>query len=245
MKTHFPHYHTNQNSEGIQVMRSEEFPELYLIAARELYKHTELDFVKEHLRDLRAVTDWILSFISMSNPELVRSGAVCPYTENSIIQGRLLLTVFEQKQPKIEEICQIVKNYQAWYNQIIGESKSEYEALHTSIVILFPNLPKEETYDLIEGSHRQLKPHFVKNKHMIGQFYPDCEVPSVWNPDFKPMKSPIPLLVIRKMIKTDFSFLKDNRFFIETYLQTFKENGIPAKYLKEIKSRYNIELGTK
>ncbi|MEO0867043.1 MAG: DUF6875 domain-containing protein, partial [Cyanobacteria bacterium J06642_11] len=54
---------------------------------------------------------------------------------------------------------------------------------------------------------RRLKPFFVEKRLMLGEFYPGNQSPGLHNPDFRPLQSPVPMLVIRSMTEPDLPFL--------------------------------------
>ncbi len=43
---------------------------------------------------------------------------------------------------------------------------------------------------------------------MIGQFHPLSDEPGIYNPDFRPLRSPFPMIAIRKIVPEDHPFLK-------------------------------------
>jgi hypothetical protein len=78
---------------------------------------------------------------------------------------------------------------------------------------------------LIDVSKERLKPLFVNDGLMLGEFHELNESPGLHNPDFRPLRSPIPLLAIRRMVYSDIVFLNrpsdppERRIrFLEAYL---------------------------
>jgi hypothetical protein len=63
---------------------------------------------------------------------------------------------------------------------------------------------------------------------MIGQFYDGCEEPAIWNRDFRPLASPVPLLAIRNMVRTDAPFLVKDAVSLEAYLRQFGDD-VPGR----------------
>jgi hypothetical protein len=75
----------------------------------------------------------------------------------------------------------------------------------------------------IEQLQRDLKPEFVPQGLMIGEFHPACSTGGIWNPDFKPMRAPRPLLAIRVMMPSDLPFLVSHASYLETYLDRYSQ----------------------
>ena len=76
--------------------------------------------------------------------------------------------------------------------------------------------------------HNRLKPRFLSKGLMLGEFFPGHSKSSVWNKDFYPLSSPLPVFVIRYMINVDYNFLKSNPLYLSSYLRFFQYK-IPKK----------------
>lgn len=94
-----------------------------------------------------------------------------------------------------------------------------------AIVVVFPSLAPSTSAEFMVKTHRRLKPAFLKNRMMLGEFYPGCPKPGLHNPSFRPLDAPHPLLVIRAMVEPDLWFLTDQDAFIDSYLDAFGERG--------------------
>jgi diguanylate cyclase (GGDEF)-like protein len=95
-----------------------------------------------------------------------------------------------------------------------------------TIVVLFTGLPPDEVPSIINGLHVRLKPHFVREGLMLGEFFSKCEKEGLRNPKFRPLRSETPLIVIRSMVPTDIAFLADDATFVRAYLRKFQANGV-------------------
>jgi hypothetical protein len=109
------------------------------------------------------------------------------------------------------------------------------DVLLKTVLILFPEVT---AYGLIDEAQRRLKEKFVAMGLMIGQFYPGCDEPGLWNPEFRPLRSPLALLAIRHMVSSDFPFLATKTEWIERYLKKFAPS-IPAAVRSIIASRFD------
>jgi len=75
---------------------------------------------------------------------------------------------------------------------------------------------------------------------MIGEFHngpPDKG--GLWNPAFRPLRSPVPMLVVRHMVPTDYPFLRDDPDQSRAYLRLFGDQ-VPVQ-LRELVE--NDQLG--
>ncbi|MUL38292.1 DUF6875 domain-containing protein [Gloeocapsopsis dulcis] len=76
-------------------------------------------------------------------------------------------------------------------------------------MLIFPDISTETAFKLIDGAQRHLKPFFVEAGLMLGEFHKQNNSPGLRNPNFRPLRSPIPMLGIRFMVESDLSFLND------------------------------------
>jgi hypothetical protein len=109
------------------------------------------------------------------------------------------------------------------------------DVLLKTILILFPTVT---SYSIIDEAQRRLKNQFVAMGLMIGQFYPGCQEPGLWNPQFRPLQSPLALLAVRHMVSSDFPFLAANPEWIERYLKKFAPS-IPATVRSTLAMRFD------
>lgn len=94
---------------------------------------------------------------------------------------------------------------------------------------MFPYLPKESAPKFIDHLQQRLKADFVNYGLMIGEFhFSPSKKTGIWNENFYPLFSPIPLLVIRYLVPNAFYFLWVKIEFFISYLEKFRDK-IPEK----------------
>jgi|GEM_PF-924582 len=178
--------------------------------------------VRENLGTLRAIVDWARSYLAQPHPDLGRSGPVCPFVRPAMSRGTMFLTVWPGARLDADEVESVVRSYRDWFLEL--EPAQGKEAQYKSINILFPDIPARDVERLIDGTQERLKPVYVRDGIMIGEFHPGPpKKAGLWNEEFRPLRSPIPLLSIRYMVATDFAFLRDRREFMEAYLSAFAD----------------------
>jgi hypothetical protein len=89
------------------------------------------------------------------------------------------------------------------------------DALYKAILVLFPRLTGAADYVLLDAAQAALKPAFVRESLMVGQFHPECQEGGVRNPKFRPLAAPVPMLAIRHVTEWDLPFLTADPFFAE------------------------------
>ncbi|MEY2934804.1 MAG: hypothetical protein RL033_5553 [Pseudomonadota bacterium] len=170
---------------------------------------------------LLQVARWAQEFLTLPHPELGRGGQVCPYVRGSIRERGLLLALLEGADtPQTDQTLLRLGQY---FLQL--EPTEPSLSQRKAIVVLFPGLGERETADAINGMHQRLKPHFLSQGMMLGEFYAHSQKPGLHNPEFRPLRSDTPLLVIRIMVLTDIAFLTDEVAFVRAFLRNFKAQG--------------------
>ncbi|MDO9169116.1 MAG: hypothetical protein Q7U18_08520 [Methylobacter sp.] len=186
-----------------------------------------LSWKNSSAEELKSIKEWITEFLCNPHPSLGRSGNVCPLTKEAINKDSIFFTLEKSihldKESEIKKIASQIK--------LFKELQTTNGEGYKVIINAYPYINKEE-YSKIESIQNELKPLFVENSLMIGQFYPGCKEKGLWNDNFFPLDSPIALLAIRNMAITDIAFLMANNDFVKKYLEVFGEKG--AIFLKKI-----------
>ena len=192
----------------------------YLIGFSELNKKFDHDVLEQYSKEIVIARNYLTEFVAKENNELGREGVVCPYTPGAILKESLFLTVYKDNLSNREQSKKVVLDYMDLFLRI-EPTKGKCRDFK-SIIILLPEVSSDYAEEVVEKVQNELKPYFVKNGLMLGQFYPQCESPGIRNPEFRPLQSPIPLLVIRYMVKTDYIFLED---YQQEYFDNFKDKS--------------------
>lgn len=171
-------------------------------------------------KELDGIKKWITEFLCSPHPSLGRSGNVCPLTKEAINKDSIFFTI--EKSLHLDKESEM--NKIASQTRLFKELKTANAETYKVIINAYPHIKKEEYYK-IEAIQNELKPLFVEEGLMIGQFYPGCKEKGLWNDNFFPLDSPIALLAIRNMAITDIAFLMSNDTFVKKYLEIFGEKG--------------------
>jgi hypothetical protein len=147
---------------------------------------------------------WIELFIRKPNPELGRAGPVCPRVQASLEQNLMKFATIRTKNATAEEaVCKCEVVVDGFY--ALFPNRDEWPL--SSLLILFPDIERDQGSEFIDGGHRRLRKTFVKNGLMLGEFHPHSTVPGAYNPVFRSMRAPMPLFVVRAITEHDHIFL--------------------------------------
>ncbi|MGW6289534.1 DUF6875 domain-containing protein [Streptomyces sp. NPDC055107] len=162
------------------------------------------------------VLAWARSYLCRPHPELGRGGDVCPYTAVSLERGGLFLAVH----PGRPDLRAVLTAYRDWFPDL--PPREGPGARYRTVLVVLPDATPGE----IDRAQRELKHGFVERGLMIGEFHPGPpSAPGLWNADFRPMRSPLPLLAVRHMVAADAPFLRADPEHLAAYRRRFGDRG--------------------
>jgi hypothetical protein len=179
---------------------------------------------------------WTENFLARPNKDLGRSGPTCPFVRPSLDKRTFWLTAVEGAAPQADELQEIVLGFRDLFLEL--EPREGDDAQYKAILILLPDLAPGNYGAVVDATQRRLKPDFIRQQLMIGQFHPKCEEGGVRNPSFRPLKCPVPLLAIRSIASGDIVFMKgpDGAYdmdYVKSYLKVFAHD-LPAPFIDEV-----------
>jgi len=172
---------------------------------------------------LQTVAHWAREYLCNPHPDLGRAGDVCPWCRPSI-DLRLFWLCTIRGASDAGTWCDppVLELIDAFHACAPGEGDSTQ---FKTILAIFPDL---RDCGEIATVHARLKPSFLDSGLMLGEFFADCDKPGVRNRAFRPLRAPLPLLVVREMLEVDIVFLADRPEFVTAYLRKHRDRGRQA-----------------
>lgn len=204
------------------------YPDRPLLELADLTRDPLPEAVRGHEGSLRTVARWASDYLTNPHPQLGRKGPVCPFAQASMDRGTFYLGLYRGVPADQDEVAATLTYYRDWFLEM-GPSQGTAAQFRT-ILILFPDVPSDSLSRFIDESQEALKIDYVSHGLMIGEFHdtpPDKA--GLWNDDFRPLHSPVPLLAIRHMVPTDLPFLSHDHDYMQAYLRRFSYDDIPAR----------------
>ncbi|MEC3956674.1 hypothetical protein VMT65_26805 [Nocardia sp. CDC153] len=181
------------------------------------------------------LTRWVTDHLMRPHPDLGRPGPVCPFVRSSV--GRQLFwagLVEGGDELPIERMSLVIEDAFELYRALRQANPADARGL--TLVTAFPGLTR---YDLIDAVHQSRKTEVVSQGMMLGQFYPGCAVPGLWDRDFHPLDAPLPMLVLRAMMSTDFPFLAARSDWLYAYFTQLAPD-LPRNLRRSIAERMRV-----
>ena len=163
----------------------------------------------------RLLWHWCRDYLCLPHRALGRDGPVCPYLPAALRGGRLHLAVWPGCPGGQSAVAQAVRRYRARFERL---DRGRPHAL----LVAFPAVTAEDVAWVVDGTQRLMKTEFVDRGLMIGEFHPGPPAAAgLHNPGFRPLHSPLPLLAIRAMVRTDLPFLAGDDRHLAAYRSRF------------------------
>ncbi|MGS2808918.1 DUF6875 domain-containing protein [Nocardia sp. MW-W600-9] len=187
---------------------------------------------------LDGIRGWAREYLTQPLAEIGRDGPVCPYVGPAMRRDLIWVGRVAGAQP-----------WPAYVRLVLSDALELFPKLPpatggaTVLRCLVTALPELPEYTLIDDLHDQLKSEFVERGLMLGQFYPGCTQPGLWNRNYHPLDAPIPMLVVRTMMATDFPFLLARPEWMSAYVKKFAP-GLPAHVRRVVVDRLIANAST-
>ncbi|MBB2688817.1 UNVERIFIED_ORG: hypothetical protein GGD48_006682 [Rhizobium etli] len=165
-------------------------------------------------------------FLSNPHPHLGRDGSVCPFVPEALTKG--LLRVAASQAAAVDEIENDLARMLAVFSQmkpVKSFNDRTGDWIYKAIIIALPGIQDEGEIIRIGQLQKRLKPDFIQEGFMIGEFYPGCPEPGLHNRMFRPLDTTVPALAIRHITKYDAPFMLDSDKCLEAYFSIFGNEG--------------------
>ena len=198
-----------------------------------LYRLEDLDdasqtrpLAKSDLAALRTVADWITRFVARPHTDLGREGPVCPFVPEALERKTLWLAAEHIAGRRVADVVQRIHRYQTQFLQqpFHGESVHDH-----SLVVVFTDLSADRAKGLFDDVLEHLAvPSYVEDGLVMGGFYEHHEGTAVYNRGFRPFRSPVPFLLMRHAVISDWKFFVDHDDWLNRWAHRYGESGVRA-----------------
>jgi len=169
-----------------------------------LWRVQEVEDLELDMAVLRQISHWCREYLAKPHDQLGRPGDVCPFVGHALRSRTIWLATVPRVMSAVE-MKGVVAAYREKFLKL--EPSSGSKRLEKAVLIVFPHVALDQARELIDTVQAELKVDFVDVGLMIGEFHQMNDAPGLHNPDFHPLRSPIPMLAIRHMVESDLVFL--------------------------------------
>jgi hypothetical protein len=209
----------------MEAIASAQVSNLFLLEDLEDVRRTG-SLAESDLGVLRAVGDWIKTFVARPNKDLGRAGTVCPFVPGALERRTLWLAPEQIAARTVPDVVALVNGYKRLLLSAEVEGDS---ATYKSIVVVFTDLPVDRARDCLDQVLGQLGvPSYMEDGLVLGEFYESNEGTAIYNPRFRPFTSPVPFLLMRLAVITDWKFFVDDEAWLSRWAGRYGAAGAQA-----------------
>lgn len=180
------------------------------------------------LNALSTVADWIKTFVASPNRDLGRAGPVCPFVPGALERKTLWLAPEHITDRGVPDVAELMNGYRRLLLQAkpIDGDEANYKALVVVFTDLSAERAKEYGDDVRIQNLKRLA--YVDDGVVAGEFHMRNEGSAIRNPSFQPFKSPVPVLLMRRAVVSDWMFFLDNEDSLSSWSRRFGEAAVQA-----------------
>ncbi len=169
---------------------------------------------------LRAVSQWVESFVACPHASLGRDGTVCPFVPGSLERRTLWLVPEHVAELDTSDVVALMDAYK---RRFLGMAPIDEDgAIYKTIIVVFPDLPAERAGALFTDVLGQLAPSSYEEDGIIfGPFFPSNPGTAISNSAFRPFQSPVPFLFVRHTVLGDWKFFLDDGEQLDRWARRF------------------------
>jgi hypothetical protein len=176
---------------------------------------------------LRAVAGWIKTFVARPNEDLGRSGPVCPFVSGALERKALWLAPEQIGDRTVPDVVALMDGYKRLF--LSAQPVDGDDAIYKSIVVVFTDLAADRAKDFFDDVlERIAAPSYVEGGLVLGQFYESNEGTAIYNASFRPFTSPVPFLLMRLAVISDWKFFLDDQVWLNRWAGRYGESGAQA-----------------
>lgn len=172
--------------------------------------------------EMAVLLSWIQSYLMTSHAELGRTGAVCPFTKQAAKLDTIRVTLSQVEISREHDIFLLVRSAFSTLNDIPAQKGMEH---FRTVIMGFPAFDGDEGLAALKRIQRAHRTYSLARGRMIGLMHATSEDQGLWNPDFRPLRSPMPVLAIRHMVEQDAPFAALHPALLLAYLARFPLKG--------------------
>jgi hypothetical protein len=202
--------------------------DLFLLEDLEDNRRTS-DLAERDRDALRAVAEWIKTFIVRPHDELGRSGPVCPFVPESVERQTLWLAPEQIGDGGVPGVVDLMNGYKRRLLES-GDGPTDGDSTNYNvIVVVLTDLPAERAGGVLDEVLEHIAvPSYVEDGIVFGPFYDGNQATAIYNKGFRPFQSPVPFLFVRHGVVSDWKFFLDKEDWLTLWARRFGEQGVNA-----------------
>lgn len=172
--------------------------------------------------DIARLLDWVESYLMNSHPDLGRAGAVCPFTRQAAKIDTVRLAISRARAGDEDDAFALIRGAFGALEAIPCKPAMKH---FRTVIIGFPDCADQDGIAMLKRIQRRHRFYSLARARMIGMMHAGSEDRGLWNPDFRPLRSPMPVLAVRHLVENDAPFAALHPALMVAYLARFPIKG--------------------
>jgi Domain of unknown function (DUF6875) len=177
---------------------------------------------------LRAVADWIKSYVVKPHKELIgRGGTVCPFVPGSVERKALWLAPEHLANGGGPVAVELMNGYK---RRLLEAEPADGDGVNYNVIaVVFTDLPADRAQGVFGDVLEQLGvPSYVEDGVLFGPYYEGNAATALYNSSFRPFESPVPFLFVRHGVVGDWKFFLDDDAWLRLWAERYGASGAEA-----------------
>jgi len=176
---------------------------------------------------LRAVAHWITTFVVRPHEDLGRAGPVCPYVPGALERRKLWLAPEQVGDGDVSDVAELLTGYRRLF--LDAQPPDREDVGRAAIIVVFTDLSAARARGLFDDVLEQIAvPAYDEDGIVFGPFYEGHEGSAIYNPEFRPFRSPVPFVFVRHGVVGDWKFFLGKEDWFGLYARRFGESAVHA-----------------
>jgi hypothetical protein len=185
------------------------------------------ELAESDLDALRAVADWLKTFVARPHKDLGRAGAVCPFVPGALERKTLRLAPEHIADQDVRGVVELMSSYKSLF--LDAQPTDGDDASYKVVVVVFTDLSADRAQGAFGDVLQQLAvPAYAEDGILFGPFYKGNEGTAIYNSGFRPFQSPVPFLFVRHGVISDWKFFLDNEGWLNLWAHRYGESAVQA-----------------
>jgi hypothetical protein len=171
---------------------------------------------------LHAVADWITTFVVKPHEDLGRAGPVCPFVPGALERKTLWLAPEQIGDRGVSDVVERISGYQRLF--LDAPPTDGDDTMFKTIVVVFTDLSTDRAQGVFEEVLQHLAvPSYEEDGIVFGPFHEGHQGTAIYNPNFRPFRSPVPFIFVRHGVVSDWKFFLGTEDLFGLWARRFGE----------------------
>jgi hypothetical protein len=174
---------------------------------------------------LRSVAAWVETFVARPHPDLGRAGPVCPFVPGALQRNTLWLAAERIADRSMSDIGELIRDYQRQFEDVAPTDGDD--VMYKAFIVVFTDLSADRASEFFGNVLDRLSvPSYVNGGFVMGGFHEGNQGTAVYNATFQPFTSPVPFLLVRQAVVSDWKFFLDDDDWLDRWADRHPRAGV-------------------